>query len=312
MRSDLLHVVTVVSNPVRWQSRMRLYREFETHMLDSGVHLTTVEVVFGDRPCELQNPHVNHVKIHADGHAIGWHKESALNIGISRLPPGAKYIATFDADIIFRRKDWAAETVHALQHYHVVQPWSDCYDLGPNGEHLDHHKSLCSLYYNREPIVQGPNAAVNGPYRFGHPGYAWAYTRQALEWVGGLIETAIMGAADHHMAMALIGRVGESIPRNATAGYKSPLYSWQARACRHIGGNIGYVLGTIEHLFHGPKRARHYVARWDIITKHAFDPQTDLKRNTHGLIELAGNKPDLRHDIDRYFKSRREDSNMPD
>lgn len=311
MRADLLHVVTVISNPVRWQSRMCLYREFEAHMLDSGVRLTAVEVSFGERPCELTSPHVNHVKIRADGHAIGWHKESALNIGISRLPQDAKYIATLDADIVFRRKDWAAETVHALQHYHVVQPWSDCYDLGPNGEHLDHHKSFCGLYHRREPIMQGPNAS-DSPYRFGHPGYAWAYTRQALEWVGGLIETAILGAADHHMAMALIGRVGESIPSPATAGYKAALYRWQARAGRHIGRNIGYLPGTIEHVFHGPKKARAYVGRWGILARHAFDPETDLKRNTYGLVELAGNKPDLRHDIDLYFRSRREDSNMAD
>ena len=32
---------------------------------------------------------------------------------------------------MFRRDDWAMATLHALQHYDVVQPWSDAYDLGP-------------------------------------------------------------------------------------------------------------------------------------------------------------------------------------
>ena len=311
MRADLLHVVTVVSNPVRWKSRIALYNRFEQHMLDSGVKLTTVEVSFGDRPAELSNPHVNHVKVRANGHNICWHKESALNIGISRLPHDAKYIATLDADIEFRRKDWAEATVHAHQHYPIVQPWADCYDLGPNGEHIDHHKSFCSLVYQKKPIVQGPNA-VNGPYRFGHPGYGWSWTRQALEWLGGFIDTAALGAADHHMAMALIGHAQDSYPSNISDQYKAPILRWQARATQHIAKNISYIHGTIEHQFHGPKVSRAYVDRWGVLLNNRFNPETDLKWNTYGLVELAGNKPHLRHDIDRYLRSRREDSNMAD
>jgi hypothetical protein len=109
----------------------------------------------------------------------------------------------------------------------VIQPWSYCYDLGPNGEHIQAHRSFASLVYAGKPVVQGPNAASG--YEFGHPGYAWAYTRQALEHVGGLVETAALGAADHHMAMALINKVGDSIPGNLGDGYKAPLYQWQAR-----------------------------------------------------------------------------------
>ena len=311
MRADYLNVVTVMSNPVRWASRLKLYNTFEEQMLNSGVKLTTVEVEFGDRPFQLGNPHVNHVKIRGDARALVWHKENALNLGIARLPPDAKYIATIDADIEFRMNGWATETVQALQHYHVIQPWSDCYDLGPNGEHLDHHKSFCSLVYNRKPIMQGPNVG-NYPYRFAHPGYAWAYTRQALEWVGGLADTAALGAADHHMAMAFIGRVQDSYPTNIEQSYKTPLLRWQANASRHIARNIGYLSGTIEHGFHGPKRSRGYVDRWSVLINNGFNPETDLKRNTYGLVELAGNKPKLRQDIDAYFRSRREDSNMPD
>ncbi len=64
MDASLLHVVAVVANPVRWHSRIQLYREFEQHMLDSGVHLTTVECAYGDRPYELNtNTRVNHVPV---------------------------------------------------------------------------------------------------------------------------------------------------------------------------------------------------------------------------------------------------------
>jgi hypothetical protein len=199
--------------------------------------------------------------------------------------------------------------VHALQHYDVVQPWSDCYDLGPNGEHLELHRSFCRLHHERQPIVQGPKHH-RAPYRFGHPGYAWAWTRRALDCVGGLIETAALGAADHHMALALIGKVEDTIHGKMTPAYSAPLKLWQQRAVRHIAGNIGYVAGTIEHDFHGPKASRAYVDRWDILVKHGFDPNTDLRRNSFGVVELAGNKPELRRDIDVYFRSRNEDSNV--
>jgi hypothetical protein len=33
-----------------------------------------------------------------------------------------------------------------------------------------------------------------------------------------------------------------------------------------------------------------------------------LKRNSFGVLELAGNKPQLRRDMDAYFRSRNEDA----
>jgi hypothetical protein len=303
MRPELLHVVTCISNPVRWKSRVRLYHEFARHMLESGVHLTTVECAYGDRPFELdRDPWVHHVPVRAK--TLVWTKENLLNLGVARLPQDWQYVAFIDADIFFRTPNWAAETVHALQQYDVVQPWSDCYDLGPDGEHMQLHRAFCRLWQDGRPIKPG-----QAGYQFGHPGYAWAFTRVALDQLGGLIETAALGAGDHHMAMALIDRVEETIPGYLAAGYRRPLEDWQERAAIFIKGNISYVPGTIEHGFHGSKQKRKYIDRWEILRRNAFDPSVDLKRNVWGVFELAGNKPTLRRDIDRYFRSRDEDSN---
>lgn len=307
MRPDLLHVVTAVSNPLRWKSRTDLYRKFEQHMLASGVNLTTVECAYGDRPFELGGTAgVNHVGVRAQ--TMVWTKENLINLGIARLPQDWKYVAWIDADVEFRSAAWASETVHALQLYNVVQPWGEAYDLGPHDDHIAVHRSFAKLVATGKPVVQGPNALANG-YEFGHPGYAWAATRQSIEFVGGLVETAALGAADHHMALAMIGKVSDSIPGNLTDGYKRPLLQWQDRAMQHINGNIGYVPGTIEHGFHGSKEKRAYVDRWSILANNQFDPSTDLKRNVWGVLELAGNKPKLRRDIDAYYRSRDEDAN---
>jgi len=301
MRADLLHVVTAIANPLRWMSRIRLFRDFAEHMRDSGVHLTVVECAYGDRPHELAGtPGVTHVPVRA--RTLVWTKENLLNIGLSRLPADWKYAAWIDADIAFRRCDWAAETVHALQTWDVVQPWTDCYDLGPNGEHVAVHRSFCRIWQD--------GGEVGGGYgTFAHPGYAWAATRQALEHLGGLIETAALGAADHHMALALTGHVERSIPASLTGAYAAPLRRWERRAMQHIAGNIGAIGGTIEHFWHGEKRLRRYIERWDVLSGHSFDPDEDLKRNVWGVLELAGNKPGLARSIEAYFRQRREDSN---
>ena len=308
MDASLLHVVTAISNPKRYKSRIRLALEFLDHMRVSGVPVTLVECAYGDRPFDLdQVPGINHVGVRSK--TMVWNKENLLNIGISRLPAGWKYLATLDADIYFRRPDWASETVHALQHYDVVQPWSDCYDLGPNDEHITTHRSLLRLWYERKPIVQGPKCGPGG-YQFGHPGYAWAWTRNAIEWTGGLVETAALGAADHHMGLALLNKAEESIHGGCTEAYKKPILQWQKHAVQHIAGNVSYMPGTIEHRWHGTKDNRRYVDRWDILVKHKFDPSTDLKRNSYGVFELAGNKPEMRHDMDVYFAQRAEDGNV--
>lgn len=302
MHAQELHVVTAVANPMRWQSRMRLYRSFERHMRECGVRLTVVECAYGERPHEIvPSEGVQHVKVRAN--TVMWTKENLLNLGIASLPEDWRYVAWVDADITFRRPDWAAETVHALQLHPVVQPWRDCYDLGPNGEHMAVHRSFCRVWQEGGPV--GMNYGV-----FAHPGYAWAATRQVVDWVGGLIETAALGAADHHMALALIGKVARSLPANVTEAYRRPLLRWQGRAMQHVTGHIAALPGTIEHAWHGAKHRRRYIERWDILARHNFDPAEDLKRNVWGVLELAGNKPALRRDIDTYFRQRDEDSNV--
>ncbi len=81
------------------------------------------------------------------------------------------------------------------------------------------------------------------------------------------------------------------------------------KGAKHVKKRIGYVPGTIEHSWHGKKEDRKYNDRWDILRRNHFDPDTDIKYNAYGVIEFTGNKPRMEHEIDRYFRSRREDLN---
>ena len=62
-------------------------------------------------------------------------------------------------------------------------------------------------------------------------------------------------------------------------------------------------------MFHGSKVNRSYTDRWGMFVRHVFDPFTDLKRNTYGVIEFAGNKPGLEREWMLYLRAREEDAN---
>ena len=305
---DKLYVVTVISNPVRYKTRYRLYRQFAKQMKDSGVPFYTIEMAFANRPFEVtsaENP--CHIQVRSDQEL--WHKENLLNLAIEKLPPEAKYVAWVDADVMFTRPDWAEETVQQLQHYKVVQMFSHAQDLGPNFEPMQLHAGFVYNYLNfgqKEFQDLCPDERVSNVN--GHPGYCWAARRETLEALGGLIDFAILGSADHNMAKALLGLVHTTFFKGMTQGYKARLLAWQALADKHVAQDIGYVPGTIIHYWHGKKKDRGYDTRWKILASNKIDPDTHLFKDDQGLIRIHETNIGLRDDLRRYFRSRNEDS----
>ena len=310
--ADRLHVVTTIINPMRYKSRYKLYSAFENHVKQAGATLTIVEVAFGERPFEVTQPNnINHVQLRTNTEL--WHKENAINLGINRLPMDAKYIAWVDADVEFVRKDWAEETIHQLQHYDFVQMFSHAQDLGPNNEPLAPHTGFGFSYVKGLKPVDGYDYCKGW-----HPGYAWAARRSSLDAVGGLIDFAILGSGDKHMAMGLIGQAGQSL--SAANGkfvgpYLDELVRWQDRAEKHIRRNLGYVPGMLLHGWHGKKKDRRYADRWRILMDNKFDPDNDIKCDTYGLWQWNDKSgPDdarmirLRDQVRGYFRARNEDS----
>lgn len=325
-----LYVVTAVVNPCRYQTRYRLYVDFAKMVQDAGGVLYTVECAFGNRPHAVtQKNNVRHIQLRTRSEI--WYKENLLNIGISRLPNDWEYVAWIDADIIFSRPDWVKETIHLLQHYHIVQMFSLAQDLGPDNDPVGFHKGFVYQYDKLgDPfdLLQTKEQALDNflttrARQFAscysgtelqrgldswHPGFAWAARREAIDHLGGLVDWAVMGAADRHMAYALVGKCATSIPTGVQGTYRRLLMEWEQRAEKYIRRNIGYVPGTILHRWHGNKRNRRYQERWNIIIKHLFDPELDLKKDWQGLFQLTERNRGLRDDLRYYFKLRNEDS----
>lgn len=296
-----LYVVTCVSNPVMYRTRYDLYRRFAQKVEDAGAILYTCEMAFGDRPhqiTEADNP--RHVQVRSS-HEL-WHKENMLNLAIQQLPSDWEYVAWIDADVTFARDDWVNATIEQLQHYHVVQMFSHAQDLGPRSEPMKLHTGFIHDYFHGSSKFN-----PGGGYAEGHPGYAWAARRQALDAVGGLIDWAMLGSADRHMACALIGEADVSAHKDVHPGYRHMLREWQRRASKFIRKKVGYVPGLINHSYHGPKAKRGYVSRWRILVDRQFNPMDDIMRDTQGLWQLEDDKVELRDDIMKYFRSRHED-----
>ena len=324
---DQLYVITCVSNPVRYHSRYRLFRSFEKHVADAGAILYTIECAFADRPFEVttaDNP--RHIQVRSTEEL--WNKENLMNLAIARLPLEARYIATIDADFQFARTDWAQETIQQLQHYQVVQMFSTVGYLGPNNEMIRHRLGYLQTYQNFQTGVLNAFAEANvPPIPDGYPGYpdgrsqrwqdvgapgaAWAYRREALNKLGGLIDYCILGSGDYFMAAGLIGLMERVVPKNYHPAFQKRLLAWQDTAERQVRRNVGIVPGTVLHYWHGRLSQRGYGSREKILISNQFNPVTDLKRDVHGLYQLDDDHTlrfiRLRDQVRAYFRSRNED-----
>lgn len=312
------HVISVISNPYLYESRFRLHPIFAEDILRKGAKLWTLELAAGARIHRVTDPDkLEHIQLSASAlPGDVWHKENMINLAIhhlSREHLDWRYVAWIDADCKFEQ-GFLDRTAEKLQTWDVVQMWSDAIDYGPEGETLNHHVSFMAHYWypDKYPVKQKRSDYYGAQ---GHPGFAWAARREALNKLGGLIDWGVLGSADRHMAGALIGRVMDTVHGDVHPNYKKWLATWQARAERHINRNVGFVPGTIRHLWHGRKADRGYSSRWKILVKHQFDPDTDIKRDVSGLWQLVSENPRqrrLRDDIRKYFMARKEDATTTD
>ena len=309
------YAISVLSNPIRYSTRWRLYKQFQQHMKDLNVKLITVEQAFGRRDFQVtERDDPMHVQVRSDQEV--WHKENMVNIAIgylTQIDPDWQYVAWIDGDIHFNRHDIITETAHQLQHFDIVQMFSHVVDLGPEQEPIQQHNGFMWSYIKNgtlPPIGPG-NGGYYGAHKtaFWHPGYAWAARREAIEKLP-LLDTAILGAADHHMALSLIGQGWRSIPGGVTKEYRESILNWENMA-RKLYRNVGYVPGLITHHWHGKKKNRKYIERWKILVDNKFNPYTDITRDAQGLWRLNEHHNErymrLRDDMRAYFRSRNED-----
>lgn len=326
-------VITVLSNPVRYKRRYELYWRFKEMCAQAGVKLITVEQAFGNRPfmvTEAGDPFALQVRSVEEL----WHKENMINLGIKHacaIAPGmhqvVREVAWVDADCrpAMPYRDWFEETWHQLQHYQFVQMWEYLIDLDikhnpigvPNrgfmANVIDHGSP--NVFRTRKITLgvsdYNESKEIQEIISWGAPGLAWAANIEAFNMVGGLMDFSILGANDWYFAHALLGTLQVNTNDYSGMRYLERMLHQQELCRRWIKRDVGFVPGIVYHDFHGKKANRFYSTRGKILVDANYNPDTDIKYDAYGMIQLEtweDRQILLRDRIRAYFRARNEDS----
>ena len=336
-----LYAIVPYFNPWRWKSREKHTLRAIKHFHDSGAVVVLVEVAFNRRDfafsgCGLDGTRAECSVLGAD-HDFRhryialrtrdelWLKENSINVAVARaLPWDWQQVCWLDSDITFLRPNWVGETIHKLQHYDWLQMFSHARDLGPNYEMLPENyphangTSFMEVYRRggTEAIRQAYKGSPDG-YYYGAkpwPGLAWACTRRAWDAAGGLLDFAVWGGGDWHMAHALVGKTDGMMHTGLNRNYKKLVSEWfhHVQKPDYIRLNVGVMEGSITHGWHGRKTERGYAVKHRLLAKIGFDPLHHLKRDYQGLYQLHDDGSDafvqLRANMRAIAKERNEDS----
>jgi len=295
-RNEFLYVVLPYFNFCGFKRRRQLFVEFIKKIEKiPGIRMVVAENI-GPAPLPTLNVYLHH-KVNSP--SVLWLKENLVNIAVGHLPSDWKYVAWIDADITFLNENWVKDTIRELDIYDVVQLFRTCVNLGPQGEAIKIDKSFGYMHRDSNtPYLK------TDKYGFWHPGYGWACNRKAWNQMNGLLDWAILGSGDRHMAMSFIGKALDSAPGNIHKNYKNMLVEFQKK-CENL--EVSYIDGTILHHWHGKFEDRKYRERWEILTKNKFDPIDDIEMSDDGIIHLTMSGERIQSELNGYFIGRRED-----
>ena len=308
---DKLHVIAVISNPCLYQKRYTLMKEFikRMDMEEPNVILYVVEMIYDNQSFVITDKtNKRHLQLHTT-HPL-WHKENMINLGVKYLLPiNWKAFAWIDSDLAFESTTWAMDTLKILHGAKdIVQLFSHCVDMNQTESAMTIFTSAGHQYCKSLQSLSSSLYCGSGSGKgihFWHPGFAWAMTRTAYDKIGGLYEDAILGSGDNIMLYSLLGNGIKAINHKSTDDYKQSIVSFQQKI-KYL--RFGYTPGVIRHYFHGHKKNRKYMERWQILIKHHFSPLKHLQKDSYGILIPSSSFPtQLQQDIVHYFQQRNED-----
>jgi hypothetical protein len=301
--------ITSYYNPRRYRRRSANYRIFRANL---RVPLVAVELSFDGR-FELTSDDAD-VLVQISGRSVMWQKERLLNVALRHIPEGVPYVAWLDCDVILGHEDWAAAAAAQLRSCQVVQLFSRLVDLrhddvGPSvsGDGDTGGTSIvCLLNTGRSTAADfGPHTTRD--VRRSAFGLAWAARRELLD-AHGFYDAMIVGSGDRAMVCAMYRRFDElarwlelNEPR------RSHYLRWARGYHESVGRRVGYVEGSLYHLWHGDLNNREYRRRHQEMARFDFDPALDLRISEAGAWEWARPQPQLARFLEDYFTRRNED-----
>jgi len=297
-----LVAITAYFNPQHATSRRNNYERFAAGLKARGIDLWTVEGLRTGNEPGLMRGNGWYVSCES----VLWQKERLLNLAVERLPDYVDAVAWLDADLLFAEPDIRDKTLDALTRWPLIQPWQDCRMLDATGR---------PHQWNGSPVATSLAGANRGrpgdahPLRK-HPGFAWAARRETLIDLGGLYDRHITGGGDTAMAIGFYNDLNSPFLSSDRMGQAMLAHwrAWAERAGRIVRGRVGFVPGTIEHLYHGEIADRGYRGRWTQLSSHGYDPERHVEIDRHGALSWTNEAPaGLRQFVEDFLlRSRKE------
>jgi hypothetical protein len=301
--------ITAYYNFVRSKRRLSNYRIFRANL---RVPLATVELSF-DGQFDLTEKDAD-ILIQISGGAVLWQKERLLNIALKSVPATASIIAWLDCDVILGDLDWVAKAAVKLRDNDFVQLFSHAVDLNadevePRNEHVVISPSARGIVSLKE-IDEKQAFTIpqdNPKARRGIRGLAWAGKRNIID-EHGFYDTLIIGSGDRAMAYAMYGRFNDLMHSLCMNEVRKKHYlRWADPFFKTVRGRVGYVPGTIYHLWHGEIENRRYATRHNMLSKFGFNPEIDIRIASSGAWEWARPRAELASFLAQYFVNRDDD-----
>lgn len=195
-----------------------------------------------------------------------WHKETAINFLLKKLPHEYTNVVVFDADIELSDRDWLSKTEKALESNIMVQPFEYIKYVGPSDSIIDN-------FYPGIVKHMSKHSAID----YGNPGVCIAYSRNYLDAVGGLFDKCILGGGDsiNIIPFFLNSFIKLSIFDRVCVDVRCELLTYLDRCTSFIRNNNAkttYIENCIAiHGFHGPIRNRQYDERYSLLMNSRFD-----------------------------------------
>ncbi len=302
-----LWAITSYFNPQHYQRRLQNYRTFRSRL---SVPLVTVELSF-DGKFDFQ-PGDADLLIQLRGRDVMWQKERLLNLALTALPRECEKVAWLDCDVIFQESNWHHLACEALDQYPVIQPFQDVCELAGHlpPEQAAHPDNLrigrsfaCGLATGTVGTdMLGQNMRLKG----WNSGLAWAARREILEH--GFYDACIMGSGNRAIMCAQLGQFGYGWGFNKMNDRWTEHYlAWARQHFDRVRGRVGFVNGTLLHLWHGDLKDRNYADRHREFSRYQFDPAFDIAADENGCWRWNSDKPEMHQFVRHYFAMRKED-----
>ena len=299
--------ITSYFNPAMYRRRLSSYRVFRQCL---SIPLVTVELSH-EPPFELVEGDAD-ILIQVNAPDVMFQKERLLNLAMEAVPDTCEAIAWLDCDVVFSDSEWPERALDALNRYVLVQPFDRLEEPDPAWSPGDENLTLVNEarswawhFVNRTM----PEDCLNRGLRFSGcvTGGAWVARRQIIA-ENGLYDACIIGSGVRCLPSAAIGR-----PEHAARYMRfNPAWidhyrQWADPIYQSVKGHLGYVDGTVRHVWHGNLKYRRFSEIHADFKRFDFDPTRDIATDANGVYRWSSDKPDMHRFVKEYFFSRKED-----